>query len=63
MKVIKSKIPYLLILALFLSIAATDSYLWGEKAEPLVIEIESSEENLANTVQNFENLLFIYDED
>lgn len=63
MKVIKSKKPYLLILAIFLSIAAVDSYLWGEKAEHLVIEIESSEENLANTLQNFEHLLLNYDED
>lgn len=52
MKVIKSKKPYLLLLAIFLLIAATDSYLWGEKAEPLVIKVESPEENLANTLQN-----------
>ena len=55
MKVIKSKKPYLFILVIFFLIAAMDSILWSEKAKPMVIEVEKTEETTTtpNSTLNF----------
>jgi len=53
MKVIKSKAPYLILLAFFFLIVVTDSFVWSEKAEPMVVEVEKTEETTTNSTLNF----------
>lgn len=44
MKALKSKKPYLLFLGLLFCIAVTDSFLWGQKIEPVTVFVEAKGE-------------------
>ena len=58
MKVIQSKIPYLILLVIFFSIATTDTLLWSEKVEPMVVEVEKTEEVTNSTTESFLKFAF-----
>ena len=58
MKVIQSKIPYLILLVIFFFIAATDTFLWSEKVEPMVVEVETTEEVTNSTTKSFLKFAF-----
>lgn len=53
MKVLKSKTPYLILLAIFFCLAATDSLFWSQQVEPVVVEVEQAEETKAPTSESF----------
>jgi hypothetical protein len=53
MKVIKSKVPYLIVLVFFFLIVVTDSFVWSEKVEPMVVEVETPEETTNATPNSF----------
>lgn len=44
MKALKSKKPYLLFLGILFCIAATDSFLWSQKVEPVTVMVEAKDE-------------------
>ena len=44
MNVIKPKTPYLLLLAIFFSIAITDTLVWSEKVDPVIVKVDSANE-------------------
>ncbi|HKL15340.1 MAG TPA: hypothetical protein VJ915_06870 [Balneolaceae bacterium] len=58
MKVIQSKIPYLILLVIFFFIATTDTLLWSEKVEPMVVEVETTEEVTNSTNESFLKFAF-----
>lgn len=62
MSVLKSKAPYLILLVIFFCIAATDSLVWSEKVDPMVIEVKTSEESRPPTPNSFANIE-IYNKD
>lgn len=55
MKVLKSKTPYLILLAIFFFIALTDTFVWSEKVDPMVIEVDTAEETMSSTPNSFLN--------
>jgi len=58
MKVIQSKIPYLILLVIFFFIATTDTFLWSEKVEPMVVQVQTTEEVTTSTTDSFLKFAF-----
>ena len=59
MNVLKPKTPYLLLLAIFFCIAVTDTLVWSEKVDPVVIKVDSAHEvspATPDTVQKFASI-------
>lgn len=53
MKVLKSKKPYLILLAIFFGIAVTDSFLWSHKLDPLIVEVDTVEDTQSTTSKSY----------
>jgi len=53
MKALKSKTPYLILLAALFCIAATDSFLWSQKVDPLVVDVDTVEEAQSTTSNSY----------
>ncbi len=53
MKALKSKTPYLILLAALFCIAATDSFLWSQKVDPLVVDVDTVEEAQSTTPNSY----------
>lgn len=42
-------------LAIFFCIALTDTFVWSEKVDPMVIEVDTAEETMSSTPNSFLN--------
>lgn len=59
MKALKSKTPYLILLATLFCIAATDSFLWSQKVDPLVVDVDRIEETRSSTPNSYIKIALI----
>ncbi|NBC25852.1 MAG: hypothetical protein GVY08_03255 [Bacteroidetes bacterium] len=53
MKILKSKRPYLILLAIFFGIAVADSFMWSQKVDPLVVEVDKVEETQSTAPKSY----------
>ena len=52
MKNLNSKTPYLILLVIFLCIAAADSLVWSEQVDPVVVEINEARDRSTITTES-----------